>query len=194
MTWDDWFKRRMRPFLGPWYFEIDEMMKEMEKMFEESMKEFEGKMPKELVRERKLQDGTIRKEWGPFVYGYSVTIGPDGKPVVREFGNVKPSLAPGSKFALKGEREPLVDVMSSGDEIKVIAELPGVNKEEIRVSATEDTVTIQAGTPERKYRKDIELPDEVDPTSAKSVFKNGILEITFNRKGKKTGGVSIKIE
>jgi len=29
---------------------------------------------------------------GPFVYGYSFSMGPDGKPVIREFGNVKPSL------------------------------------------------------------------------------------------------------
>ena len=54
MTWDDWFRKRMRPFLGPWYYEMEEMMKEMEKMFEESMKEFEGNVPKELVREHKL--------------------------------------------------------------------------------------------------------------------------------------------
>jgi HSP20 family protein len=194
MTWDDWFRKRMRPFLGPWYTEMEEMMKEMERTFEESMKEFEGKVPKDLVRERKLPDGTIRKEWGPFVHGYSVTIGPDGKPVIREFGNVKPSYAGSGRFALKDEREPLVDVMSSGDEVKVIAELPGVSKEEIKVSATENSVTIQTETPERKYRKDIDLPDEVDPASAKSTYKNGMLEITFKRKGKKPSGVSIKIE
>ncbi|MFQ5969265.1 MAG: archaeal heat shock protein Hsp20 [Nitrososphaerales archaeon] len=194
MTWDDWFRKRMRPFLGPWYYEMEEMMKEMEKMFGESMKEFEAKVPKELVRERKLGDGTTRKEWGPFVYGYSVTIGPDGEPVIREFGNVKPSLAPGSRFALKDEREPLVDVMSSADEIKVIVELPGVKKEDIKVSATENNVVIQADTSERKYRKETELPDEVDPASAKSTYKNGILEITFKRKGKKPSGVSIEVE
>ena len=194
MAWDDWFRKRMRPFLGPWYTEMEDMMKEMERMFEESMKEFEGKVPKDLVRERKLPDGTIRKEWGPFVHGYSVTIGPDGKPVIREFGNVKPSYAGGGRFALKDEREPLIDVMSSGDEVKVIAELPGVSKEEIKVSATENSVTIQTDTAERKYRKDIDLPDEVDPASAKSTYKNGMLEITFKRKGKKPSGVSIKIE
>ncbi|HLE34382.1 MAG TPA: Hsp20/alpha crystallin family protein, partial [Nitrososphaerales archaeon] len=94
----------------------------------------------------------------------------------------------------KDEREPLVDVMSSGDEVKVIAELPGVSKEEIKISATENTVTIQTDTAEKKYRKDIDLPDEVDPTSAKSTYKNGMLEITFKRKGKKPSGVSIKIE
>lgn len=194
MTWDDWFRKRMRPFLGPWYYEMDEMMKEMERMFEESMKEFEGKVPKGLVRERKLPDGTIRKEWGPFVYGYSVTIGPDGKPVIRQFGNVKPSITSGGRFALKDEREPLVDVMSSGDEVKVIAELPGVNKEEIKVSASENSVTIHADTPESKYRKDIEMPDEVDPASARSTYKNGILEIIFKRRGKKPSGVSIPVE
>ena len=194
MAWDDWFRKRVRPFLGPWHYEMDEMMKEMEKMFDESMKEFEGKVPKELVREQKLPDGTVRKEWGPFVYGYSVTVGSDGKPVVREFGNVKPSFAAGSRFALKDEREPFVDVISSGDEIKVVAEIPGVNKEDIRVSAEEDTVTIHADAPERKYRKNVDLPDVVDPTSAKSTFKNGILEITFKRKGKKSSGVSIKVE
>ena len=194
MTWEDWFKKRMRPFLGPWYYEMEEMMKETEKMFEESMKEIEGKVPKGLVREHKLPDGTIRKEWGPFVYGYSVTIGPDGKPVMREFGNVKPSLGAGGRLALKDEREPLVDIISSGDEIKVIAELPGVNKEEIKLSAMENSVVIQADTPERKYRKDVELPDEVDPSSAKSTYTNGILEITFKRKGKKRAGVPINIE
>ncbi|MEM2759944.1 MAG: archaeal heat shock protein Hsp20 [Nitrososphaerales archaeon] len=192
MSWDEWFRRRMRGF--PWYFEVEEMMKEMEKMFEESMKEFEGKVPKELVREKKLPDGTIRKEWGPFVYGYSVTIGPEGKPVVREFGNVKPSLRPSPKLALKSEREPLVDVMSTDEEIKIVAEMPGVSKEDIKVTATENAVTIHTATPERKYHKEIELPDAVDPSTAKSTYKNGILEITFKRKKRKEAGVPIRVE
>lgn len=192
MTWDDWLKRRM-PRFGPWFYEVEEMMKEMEKMFEESMKEFEGKIPKELVRESVLPDGTVRKEWGPFVYGYSVTIGPSGKPVVREFGNVKPSLARG-KLSLKDEREPLVDVISADGEIKVIAEIPGVSKEDIKVTATEKTVTIHTDTPERKYHKETELPAAIEPTSAKSTYKNGILEITLRRKSKKESGVSIKVE
>ena len=28
----------------------------------------------------------------PFYYGYTMTVGPDGKPVVKEYGNVKPGL------------------------------------------------------------------------------------------------------
>lgn len=192
MTWDDWFRKRIRSF-GPWYPEMDEMMKEVEKMFEESMKEMEGKVPKELVREIKLPDGTVRKEWGPFVYGYSVTIGPEGKPVFREFGNVKPSLT-GGKLSLRDEREPLIDVISSDDEVKVIAEIPGVSKENIKVTATENNITLDTDTPERKYHKETELPDSIDPNSARSTYKNGVLEITFKRKKKKELGVSIKVE
>ncbi len=193
MAWDDWFKRRMRPFLGPWYSEMEEMMKEFEKMFEQNMKELEEHVPKELVRERKLPDGTIRREWGPFVYGYSVTVGPDGKPVIREFGNVKPSLA-GGKLALSEEREPFVDVITSDQEIRVIVELPGVKKDEIKVSATENTVSIRTETPERKYSKEVDLPEDIEPSTARSTYNNGMLEITFKRKGKKQSGVSIKVE
>ncbi len=193
MAWDDWFRKKMRN-LGPWYYDIEEMMREMEKMFEESMKEFEGKVPKGLVRERKLPDGTVRKEWGPFVYGYSVTIGPDGKPMVREFGNVKPSLGARGSISLKDEREPLVDLVSTDEEIRVVAEIPGTSKENIKVTASENDVVINTDTPEKKYHKQIDLPHAVEASSAKSTYRNGILEITLKRKGKKESGVSIKVE
>jgi HSP20 family protein len=38
----------------------------------------------------KTSEGGKVTEYGPFVYGYSMTICPDGKPKVREFENVKP--------------------------------------------------------------------------------------------------------
>jgi len=121
-------------------------------MFERSMKEFEEMVPKELVREYKLPDGSVRREWGPFVYGYSITIGPDGKPIIREFGNVRPSIT-GGRFSLKEEREPLVDVITTDNEVKVIVELPGVNKEDIKLTATEKSLNINAQSPDRKYSK-----------------------------------------
>ncbi len=195
MSWEEWFKRR-RPFTS-WFQEIEEMMREMERemerMFERSMKEFEEMVPKELVREYRLPDGSVRREWGPFVYGYSITIGPDGKPVIREFGNVRPSLA-GGRFSLKEEREPLVDIITTDDEVKVIIEMPGVNKDDIRLTATEKSLTINAQSAERKYSKKVELPEEVDPKSARSTYKNGILEVTFNKKESKQEGFTIKID
>ena len=54
---------------------------------EESFKDFETKAPKNLIREYETPEGDKVREVGPFVYGYSMTIGPDGKPRVKEFGN-----------------------------------------------------------------------------------------------------------
>ena len=40
-------------------------------------------------RSYQTSEGTKVKEFGPFIYGYSMKVRPDGKPTVREFGNVK---------------------------------------------------------------------------------------------------------
>ena len=120
MAWEyfpEWFRRRMRrsPYFRSWFFgDIEDMFKDMEEMMEREFKEFSTRVPKDLVRERKLPDGSTIREWGPFVYGYSVTIGPDGKPQVREFGNVKPKTRLGRpRISIKEQREPLVDIMQT---------------------------------------------------------------------------------
>jgi HSP20 family protein len=172
----------MPPFFKGWDMEgIDEAFEEMEKEFKELMK----KTPKSLIRERKMPDGSRVQEWGPFVYGYSITVGPDGKPQIREFGNVKPELGPrGSKPRLdvKDAREPLVDVTTTNGEVKVIAEIPGVEKSDIKLKTTEDNLTISVEAPGRKYFKEVELPARVDPLKATSTYKNGILEVSLPKK------------
>jgi HSP20 family protein len=45
--------------------------------------------PKELIKEYETSDDSKVREVGPIVYGYSMTISPNGKPQVREFENVK---------------------------------------------------------------------------------------------------------
>ena len=70
---------------------FDEMRSQMERQFEEQFKNFQSTAPKELVREYQTTEGGKIREVGPIVYGYSMTIGPDGKPKVREFGNVRSS-------------------------------------------------------------------------------------------------------
>jgi len=201
----EWFRRRMRrPSSRDWLFgDVDDIFRQMEEMMQREFKEFTTKLPKDLVRERKLPDGSTAKEWGPFVYGYSMTIGPDGKPQIREFGNVKPSLKPETPFGsrrpsvdIKEEREPLVDVISTDSEVKVVAEVPGVDKKDIKVYATEKTLTISVDTSQRKYYKEVELPATIDPKTAKSVYKNGVLEVTMTKakEEKKPKGEMIRIE
>lgn len=191
---DEWFGSRRRRF-GGWFPDVDEMMKEMEKMMQEAFKNVEKQVPKNLVRERKMEDGSVVREMGPIVYGYSVKIGPDGKPVVRKFGNIDsfPSML-GGGVSVKEEREPLIDVIKGEGELRVVAELPGVNKEDLRVTADENSITVESVTGQPHYRKRVELPEAVDPKTAKSTYKNGILEVSLKMKGKGSGGVPINIE
>jgi len=201
----EWFRRRMRrPFSRDWLFgDMDEIMRGMEAMMQKEFKEFTTRLPKDLIRERRLPNGSKVKEWGPFVYGYSMTIGPDGKPQIREFGNVKPSLKPEAPFGprrpsldIKEEREPLVDVISTNNEVKVVAELPGVEKSDIKLYGTEKTLNISVDTAQHKYFKEVDLPANVNPKTAKSVYKNGVLEVTLTKtkEEKKPKGEPIKIE
>ena len=43
----------------------------MDALVEDMVKDFEKKVPENLIRERKLPDGGTVREMGPFVYGYS---------------------------------------------------------------------------------------------------------------------------
>lgn len=188
---DEWFGKRRRS----WFPDVDEMMREMDKMMQEAFKNFEQQVPKNLVKERKLDDGSTVREMGPIVYGYSVKIGPDGKPEIRKFGNIDafPNIL-GGGLSVREEREPLVDVIKGKGEMRVVAELPGVNKEDLRLTADESSVTIESSAGEHRYQKHIDLPDAVDPKTAKSSYKNGVLEVTFQLRKKGDGGTSIKID
>ena len=190
---DEWFGRKRR--FGSWFPDIDEMMRDVEKMMQEAFKNVEQQVPKNLVKEHKLNDGSIVREMGPIVYGYSVKIGSDGKPVVRKFGNIDafPNVL-GGGLAVKEEREPLVDVIKEPDELRVVAEVPGVNKEDLRLMSDEGLLTIESVTGQPRYHKTVELPDTVYPSTAKSVYKNGILEVSFKLKSKSGAGVPINIE
>ncbi|MFA5363911.1 MAG: archaeal heat shock protein Hsp20 [Candidatus Bathyarchaeia archaeon] len=208
MSGDDlpeWYKKKSKrnPFFGNWFFgDIEDMMKEMEEMMERDFEQFRTRIPDELKREKKLPDGSTTSEWGPFVYGYSMTIGPDGKPKIQEFGNVKPSADPekcgttGPCIDVKQEREPLVDIIDTDDEIKVIVELPGVAKEDIKLLGTEDKLTISVDVPDHKYYKEVDIPSKINPKKAKTSYKNGVLEVTAPKiQEKKTpSGEEIKID
>ncbi|MDG6926646.1 MAG: Hsp20/alpha crystallin family protein [Nitrososphaerota archaeon] len=181
----------MMPF-GPWTFpDINEMMKEMEKEFMQ-FKDIEKQVPKDLVREQTFPDGSVKKEIGPIVYGYSMTIGPDGKPVIREFGNVKRGSEP-----LKGitdTREPLVDVVDGEKQVRIIAEIPGVSKDDIDLRVEGQTLTIAVNTASRKYEKRLPLPENAVVDGAKSSYNNGILEVTFPKRSRDGAGVKLKVE
>jgi HSP20 family protein len=184
----DWFNRFFgsRPFgrRNSLFEGFDEMRREMEREFEENLRDIENKVPKDLIREYVTEDGAKVREIGPLVYGSTTTIGPDGKPLVREFGNVRPRMRAGSSPNILSERQPLSEVSSTDKEVVVTVELPGVSKEQIKIDASDSQVDVRTEDLKRKYHEVIDLPAEVDTDSVKSTFTNGLLEITFSKKSK----------
>jgi len=104
---------------------------------------------------------------------------------------------------------PRVDVLDKGKKIVVRAELPGVKKEDVEVTATDRSVTIKASTKEEKkeerenyvqreivtgsYVRTIPLPAQVDGTKAKAKVKDGILHVILPKVGKAdTNKVEVK--
>ncbi len=127
------------------------------------------------------------KESRPIIRGFSIRIGPDGRPEIREFGT-KPLI----KEMGVEERKPLVDVIETDNEIQVIAEMPGVKKDDIELKATERSLEIKAEGETRKYHEVVSLPADVDPDSAKARYNNGVLEVILQKKA--GSGKKIKIE
>jgi HSP20 family protein len=113
------------------------------------------------------------------VYGFSVKTNLGGNATVEPFGNVrKTSKGP----VVEEERQPLVDVFDEKDHILVIAELPGVAEEQINAKVKGDILTLSAANGERKYYKEVVLPEEVDTDTLQRKYKNGVLEIKVNKK------------
>lgn len=79
-----------------------------------------------------------------------------------------------------------MQVLTNG-EVKVVAELPGVEKSDVKLHGTEDTLTISVDTPQRKYFKEVRLPAKVDVKETKSTYKNGVLEVTLSKTKEERG-------
>ena len=146
---DSLLRRMMRPFK-----ELDEMWDEM-------------------------KTSGNAQTFGPYYYGYSMTVGPDGKPVVKEYGNVRPGLLPTAE-----SREPLVDVIVDDKEkvLKLVAEMPGVEKKDIKIEVIGRTINIDAERGDRKYHTKVPIKHKVDEDSVKAAYANGILEVSFKLK------------
>ncbi|MBL7183583.1 MAG: Hsp20/alpha crystallin family protein [Anaerolineae bacterium] len=114
---------------------------------------------------------------GRGVYGFSVRSGIGGIPRVERFGNIR---ATEEGPVVAEVREPLVDLFDEEQEIVVVAELPGVGEEEVHVEIQDDILSLET-TGERKYAKEILLPEPVDAATLQKAYKNGILELRLKK-------------
>lgn len=111
------------------------------------------------------------------VYGVSVRMGIGGRPHVERFGNIRTTEEGPEVVEV---REPLVDVFDEGEEIVIVAELPGVGEGEVRTEVQDDIFSLET-VGDRKYAKEILLRQRVDAATLRRSYKNGILEVRLKK-------------
>ena len=148
---------------------------EFEHLFQKMMQPF--KRLDKVWDDMKSSDNT--QTFGPYYYGYSLTVGHDKKPMVKEYGNVQPGLMQKSET-----REPFVDVIVDNKEkvLKIVAEMPGVEKKDIKIEVIGHTVNLDVENGDKKYHTKIPIKQKVDEDSVKATYSNGILEVKFKLK------------
>jgi len=142
----------------------------------------------DLAAELKEAGGEIKKE-GEIdlshlkegmkgIFGFSIKTTVGGKPIVEPFGNIrKTPKGP----AVEEEREPITDLFDEKEEVRIYAEMPGVNEEEIKLDLSDDILDISAKNHDKKYHKEVLLPSKVKAETLTSNYKNGILEVRIKK-------------
>ncbi len=78
------------------------------------------------------------------------------------------------------------------NEVKLVSEMPGVEKKDIQVVVDDNVVSIDAVHGERKYHARIRL-DQALSGDASATYRNGILEITLGLNSRPQGR-EVKVE
>ena len=171
-----WWRRRKKK--SPWFSDIYDELERLGEMIDETMQKAFDNSP---------DDSPIRHNR---VKGFSIKIGSDGKPKIRELHDQQPLDDEEMEF---DEVEPLVDIIEEGKLLVVLIDLPGVDKNDIDLRVTEDCLTITVDTEDFEWYDELCLPTRIDPKSARASYKNGVLEVKLEQlKIIKDGKLSVK--
>lgn len=162
-----------------------------EKLSKNLPPEFRNLSSEDLMREFKKNRDKFGVDF-PIMYGFNIGIGADGKPTIDSFGNIKPKPYSG-KPVVKSKREPLTEVSEEKDEIVVITEMPGVDRNDIELKATSHSLTISTKEDaKRNYYKEIEFASTINSDVAKARYTNGILEVRLKKTDEKHKSIEIE--
>lgn len=116
----------------------------------------------------------------------------------RRWGSLIPQDFWSNRWLESDMRPTAIDIIDTGKEFKVVAEMPGVSKEDLEVSITDNNISICGETKtevkdenegyirrERSYStlcRTMAFPEEVNPDKAEATLKDGILEVKVAKK------------
>lgn len=121
-------------------------------------------------------------EKGKGIFGFSVRTMAGGERQgveVRPFGNIHKNRT-GQGIEVEEAREAVVDLFEEGNQIRVIAELPGVSESNIKYEINGDVLRIWTEG-DRRYDTEVLLPSPVEPGNADSTYNNGVLELRLSK-------------
>jgi HSP20 family protein len=153
---------------------LRDVLDELDRYFEEFEKEIQ-----DFVREGLSGTKVLSK---PFIAGFQMKVGPEGRPSIQFFGD-QPMRGDGFRVPLT---EQALDTKNGA--LRLVMDMPGVEKKDIEISATDSSAVVKAEGEGRKYKAEVQLKAQVEPESGKAEYRNGILEISFSLKDKTNKG------
>lgn len=98
---------------------------------------------------------------------------------------------------------PLADLEDRGDHYQLVAEVPGVNKDDLSIHVTETSVSLEAVQEHREemqegnyirrerrrgsFHRTFSLPSPISPEEARARFQNGVLTVELPKEGRSRG-------
>ncbi len=201
----DW--ERVDPFEDPFFDIRDSVFRDFDEQIMRMRAYMNAMMERALQGE--LGQGRVG---GPYVYGWSMRVGPDGVPHIQTFGNVRPGqipmralgakvaegegcpVCPSDAFAGPDVREPLTDVCEDEKTVTITAEMPGIEKNDIELETGEDYMVIRVERGSRRFYKEVKLPARVLPDSARAKYNNGVLDIVVQKAEQGKKGTRVRVE
>ncbi|MEK6972636.1 MAG: Hsp20/alpha crystallin family protein [archaeon] len=150
--------------------------------FNINLEEIEKQMDtlmKDMMSSQSMQSGK------PNFFSVSIKVDKNGNKTIRTMdgsqANVQKSRVMPNKTT--DVNEPLADIHDLGDKLSIIADMQGMTEKDVKINVENDSlIAINANDGTRTFSKNVELPADIDKKSLRTSFKNGILEITLNKK------------
>ncbi|MGD0729431.1 MAG: Hsp20/alpha crystallin family protein [Candidatus Micrarchaeaceae archaeon] len=131
------------------------------------------KLVKEMIASNTLNQEAMQNN--PLVYGFNIRVDRNGISLIE-----KDEKEPQSN-KLEESREPLVDIIDKDDYIVIMAEVPGVDKANIKLVLEKGKLNIAASGTSRNYNRDVILSADIDMPYSHAIYNNGVLEINLKK-------------
>jgi len=144
-------------------------------------------------------------KWDPFVELEDVS-----KHLNRIFGRFPARTEAGREALTVADWAPTVDITETDSAYLIKGEIPGVNKEDVKVTIEDGMITMRGERKQEKEEKNkkfhriersygsflrsFRVPDDVDEAAVKAEFKDGMINVTLPKSGKsKAKSINVSI-